>query len=183
MILLYIVLGLLFFKFLLNLTRYIQCRLYLTKYRNWLKSKTWKLVEDKSQVVRLLQEAGVKDSFLPYVEPVGYGKLRTANVSVFDNFPNGRSDFVKLMIGNFYQAIGFYRSRCLETINPLYWIEFFLYLPRHITSYLGITPESTVTKVAQIIYLGMAPLVGFAYSIYKPEIDAWIKNWISSLFP
>jgi len=182
--LLYIFLAIVLFKLLVNFSKYIQCKRYLDKYLDWLlKGSTWQLVEHKSQVIKLFKDAGIEDGYRGVVEPLGYGKIQTAQVSVFANFPNRREDFVSLTMEMFYQAIGVYRSRVLETFNPLYWIEFVINLPKQVLSYLGVSPENLVVKIAQLIYWIVCAVLGFLFALYKSEIETLVRDWISKLAP
>jgi len=181
--LLYTFIAVALFKLLVNTSKYIQCKRYLKKYLDWVADPTWQLVEHKSKVIKLLQDAGVKDSYRGIAEPLGYMQIQTANVSVMANFPNRRRDFFVIMKGMFHQAIGVYRSRILETFNPLYWIEFLVNLPRQVLNYLGVSSESLVTKIFQLIYWTVSALLGFLFALYRSEIQTLVRDWISKLAP
>lgn len=182
--LLYIFLVILLLKLLINLSKYVQCKRYRDKYLEWLlKGQTWQLVEHKSQVIKLFEDAGVEDSVCGVAEPLGYGRILTGGVSVFANFPSGREDFASITMRMFHQAIGVYRSRMLQTFNPLYWLESVINLPKQVLSYLGVPPESTVIKIAQLIYWIVGSLLSFLFALYRSEIERLVKDWISKLIP
>ncbi len=170
-----------FIKFILNLSKLIQTKKYLKRYKANLPEQGWEVMEDKPQIVKLLQGAGIKDSSVAHVEPIGYGRIVTGNVSVFDNLFNSRQDVVVNVLAMFHQAIGVYRSRVYETFNPLYWLEAGINLPRHLSTYLGVSPESVVTKLAQIAWWLILTLGGFVYALYKPQAEAIIKAWLSKV--
>jgi hypothetical protein len=77
--------------------------------------------------------------------------------------------------------LGIYRSRILETFNPLYWVEFVVCLPKHIITYLGVSPESTVIRIVQVLYWVFAPFLSLLYALFKAEIDQFLKDLITSL--
>jgi len=183
--LIYIFLIIVVIKFLLNLPKYFQCKYYLNKYHDYLSNDNngWDFVESKPNVVKLIKGAGVNDSTLPIVTPIGYGKLMTANVSVFDNLTSKRVDVVEMTLSLLHQAIGVYRLRMFETFNPLYWIEFVLNLPKEILVFLGVSTESLVLKIAQLLYWGAGLIVAFLLTLYRVELETFVRDWISRLAP
>jgi hypothetical protein len=181
--LLYLFLAIALFKLLVNFSRYIKCKHYLNKYLDWLIDHTSEMVGHKSQVIKLFQDAGVEDSYRVVVEPLGFRQIQTAKVSVWANFPNSEEYFAVLTTRMFHQAIGAYRSRVLETFNPLYWIEFVINLPRQALSYLGVSPESATIKIAQLAYWVVGAVFGFLFALYKPEIEKLVRDWIDKLVP
>lgn len=180
---LWILLGILGVKFALNFCKYIQCRQYLKKYNGYLKeSHSWKFMRDKPQIVKLFQNAGIQDSFVAVVQPVGLGYISNSNVSVFANLQNKRQDIVSLTLGMFHQALGIYRTRMIEAFNPLYWLEFIIYLPKTILNYLDVSPESAFVKVTQIIYWLLTVILGVVYGLFKTEVDQFMMDWILKFF-
>jgi hypothetical protein len=181
--LLYLFLVIVGLKLLINLSKYIQCKRYRDKYFLWLagSKKELLLVEHKSQVIKLFKDAGVKDNVVGVAQPLGYGQIQVGGTSVFANFPHRREDIVKFTFNMFGEAIGVYRSRTLEAFNPLYWIEFIINLPKHSLSYLGVSPESVVIKIFQLIYWIAGVVVGFLFALYRPEIEKLVRDFISKL--
>jgi hypothetical protein len=172
-------------KLLINLSKYIQCKRYRSWYLRWLVNRKGELsfVEHRSQVIKLFKDAGISDSCLPTAEFVGYGQIATGDASVFHNFPHNRRDMVVATVRMFDEAVGVYRSRTLEVFNPFYWIEFIINLPKHILSYLGVSSESVVIKILQLIYWIAGVVVGFLIALYRPEIEKFVRDLISKLSP
>jgi len=166
-------------RFILNLSKYLRTKKYHDAYISWLSiERESKIVAARAQVVALLKDASVKDSYVGTVQPAGYGYMATANASVMDNFPNAREDFAALTNAMFLQALGTYRSRMLQTFNPLFWIEFLIHLPRYALRYLGVSPDAVVIKLAQIVWWIVCAVFGFLYAIYRPDLEAAIKGII-----
>lgn len=159
----------------MNLSRYIQCKRLLAVYERYIKEPKWTFVENQLQVINLFKGAGVEDSTVTHVEEIGYGNLQSSRPSVFKNMPVRREDIVRITLGMFHRAIGVYRSRMIETINPLYWIETIIFLPRQILNYLGVTPESVIIKIAQLIYW----LAAFVFGIYRFEVEEFVRGLLS----
>jgi hypothetical protein len=179
--LLYFFICVLLLKLVINLSKYIRAKRYLSKYWKWLAKGDTKLLEHKTQVIKILKDAGVEDALIGSVELVGYGYVRTGNASTFENFPNARQDVAHATVRMFHQAIGVYRSRMFETFNPLYWIEAIINLPKQTLVYLGLPSESIVIKIAQLVWWIVGVAFGFVYALYKPELEAAVKSWITRI--
>jgi len=80
---------------------------------DWIRNPNWQLVEKRSKVKSLLESAKISDRILPHIEPVGYGKLLSARISVLDNFPSNRRNIVEITVVMFHDAIGIYKSRII----------------------------------------------------------------------
>ena len=174
-------LAILVIKFLINLSRYIQCKWYLSRYQSHIKKPAWEFVEHSLQIVRIFKGAGVEDVTVSNVEFIGFGHFQSSRPSVFSNLTVTREDVVGAVLNMFYKSIGVYRSRMLETINPLYWVELIIFLPKQALNYIGIPPESAVIKIAQIIYWMLATIASFLIGIYRADFENIIRVWITSL--
>jgi hypothetical protein len=177
--LLWFFLILIIIKFVINCSKYVRSKWYYAKYMQWIGDSNEKMFEYKAQIRELFKDAGITDGYVGYVEPMGMMQIRTGNASVFENLLNRREDIVSQVLGMFLQAIGTYRSRMVETFNPLYWLEAAVNLPKHLSRYLGVSQESMLTKIAQVLWWFTATAVGFIYALYRPELEATIKSWIS----
>ena len=169
------------FKFINNLRKYLLCKRYLKKFKNWANDPSWEFVEYKSRVIKLLKDAGVKDSILGIANPIGYGQILTGNASVMQNFPSRREDAYVAQKTMLHEAIGTYYGHIAETINPLYWIESLIFLPKRTLTYLGLSSEHFIVKVFQLIYWILCVLGSCMLTLYKEEftriIDGWITNF------
>ncbi len=163
-------------KLALNLNKLFRTRFMLKKYQKYTSDPNWKFTESIPEIIKLLKSAGISDSQVTYIEPIGYGKIQSGLVSAFDNLGNTRADVVTLFNSKLHQAIGVYRSRAIETINPIYWLEFIITLPKQVLSFLGIPPEATLSKIAQILYWLISVLLSLAYAIFKEEIHQYIRD-------
>ena len=183
--LLYIFLAIASLKFLLNLSKYLQCKHYLKKYHHFVtEDKTgWGFTESKPQIVKLFKGAGIQDSIIPHAEPVGWGHISTGHASVFSNMTRLRQDVVSLVLDMFHQAIGVYRARMIETFNPLYWVEFIINLPREILIYLGVSAGSVIVKISQLVYWISAFIMSFLFALYRTELEAFFRSWIDTFVP
>lgn len=145
-------------------------------YFDFLKQKDTNLSTYKRSIVNLFKRAGVKDSYIPTVNAVGYGQIASFNASIFANFPNLFKDHVSITLNMFDEAIGVYRSRIFETFNPFFWVECIIFLPKNILQYLGIDSEKVIVKIFQVIWWFAAPIS----IIFRDSIISFIKRLLLS---
>lgn len=125
---------------------------FYKKYKEYLEKNNWFVQEKKQSIIDVFKKAGVKDHRLPVVEPAGYGMINTGHVSFFANIHMMTGDAPVHSNSAFKQAISIFRKRTWESLNPIFWIEFIIFLPRNILAYLGITGESLFVKIPQLFY-------------------------------
>ena len=166
-------------KLTINLSRYLTCIRYHKMYNANLKKPEWKIEEIQPQIAKLFKEAGIEDSHVPYVEPVGYNHIITTTVSALENIGTRRQDVVQNITAMFHRAKGIYRGRMLDAINPLYWLMLIIYLPKNLFQYVGASPEGIGVKIAQVIYWLLATIGGLIVTLFGNEINAYIKEIIT----
>ena len=176
----YLLLVIIFIKVILNFNNYHQIKKFYDKYRNYIKDNNWKFIEYQKKIVQLFEDAGIEDSSVPVVEPVGYSHVTAANVRFYKNLNNTREDIVSLSQKAFHQAIGVYRQRMIDAINPLYWIKFILYLPKIALGYLGVKENNFFINLFQIVYWLCSIIVGIL-SLDNIEIIKKFNLWLNSL--
>jgi len=171
--------GFLFlFKLINNLIEYIRCKHYLNKYYDFMsKEITWEFEELVPQIKELFKNAGIQDASFPHAQLAGCNQVFTGAASVLSNITHPRIEIRFSVIQMFHRAIGVYRSRILDTINPLYWIRLIVYLPKRLLSYVGVSPDRILVKVSQVVYWGLT----FIYVIFETEINQFLKDFIRSV--
>lgn len=178
---LYIFLGIVSIRFLINLSYFLQIKFYFRCYNKYLENSSWSFPEKRQIVVKLMKKANVEDSFRPRVEPAGYGQLSAGHISVFSNLTVLHEDIIRVVMNKFHEAIGVYRHRMLESFNPRFWLEFLIFLPKHMFLYLGIASDKLVVKGAQLLYWLLASLFGILGISFKPEFTTFIKSIMEKL--
>jgi hypothetical protein len=165
----------------LNIYRLLRVKALHSRYKAYVADPKWDFSESMPEIVSLLKAASVSDSLVPYVEPIGFGHFQSANVSVFSNLTVTREDIVGLANQMFHQAIGTYRMRGLDAVNPCSWLVLLVNLPREALGFLGVPPEATLSKIAQLAYWLIAGLLGLFYSLFQDEVTTAIKAWLEGL--
>lgn len=51
----------------------------------------------------------------------------------------------------FSEAIGVYKHRMIESVNPLVWIRVIIFLPRYAMNYIGIEPGKKSSRIIHVI--------------------------------
>ena len=63
----------------------------------------------------------------------------------------------------------YYKFQVRQCINPIYWIEFFVWLPKRLTTFLGLNSELKAMKLVnlffQLIYWAILLLKFFGYDL------------------
>ncbi len=67
------------------------------------------------------------------------------------NINNTMPEIVMFYNIHFTEALGYFRSNIYNTINPFYWIDFFIYFPQKVLNYLNVI-NSIFTNIFNIIY-------------------------------
>lgn len=138
---------------------YARAVYYEKKYNAYLTGKGGVFTLYAAPARKLFKQAKISTPIVPYCEPVGYGKVMTTRVYVFDNMANKRQDVVCHMMNSFTQAKGYFRMSMLECLSPLYWIQLLFFLPSKLCEFLGISGDKIAIKVLQIVYWVLTPLV------------------------
>ena len=85
------------------------------------------------------------------------------------------------MLSKFYGSVGVYKTRTLEALNPLHWVETLIFLPREILNYLGVSQANVVSKLLQLIYWFVTAAAFFVWGLYQTQVGLIVKNWIDKL--
>lgn len=174
--LLFISISIFLYKLMLNFTRLKQIQHYEKEFSAFLCDKPSKIDEHKLQTIDLFKKAGIKDTYMPVSQPIGFGKVANFNISIFDNFPMSKRTVAEPALLMFKNAIGVYKSRMLESINPLYWIELIVFFPKNILRYIGLDLESSASKLWNVFLTFIWWILCTVVTIFLPEIkDSIIK--------
>lgn len=118
-------------------------------------STLW-LQEHTQRVKRYVLEAGVENPVIRWMEPAGLGFAQQRGASVLDNWllltPAGLAQEVMPAAHNLIiRAYGHYRDERDRNLNPLYWIESLVFLPKRVLPSVGIQKPS-VMNALQVLY-------------------------------
>lgn len=168
-------------KIILNLWKFLSVKRYLKLYKSYVEEPRNSFAQHKSQIIRLFQAASIEEPHVSHIEHEGYGHLTSGTVSTFANLMNTDYSVVSFNVFAFNQAIGVFRTRMFESLNPLFWIEAIIMLPKHILSYLGASPESLIIKISQILFWLISTLIGAYWALFPDELRKLIDRVIDTL--
>jgi hypothetical protein len=150
--------------------------IYVKKYRHYLDNhRDWYITRNRQSIVDLLTKANVEDCFLPHVEPIGYGQIQTGSISVFKNLAMLRVDVCGVVGQYLIEAQGVFKSRMLNSFNPIFWLEFVIFLPKNLLSYLGFKSEGTFVKLLQIAWWCIAAISTLAGIFFNKELVSFVS--------
>ena len=172
----YILCLIVILKIILNVYYLVRVKRYYSLYNEYVKDPKWEFYQYKPSIIKLIKMAGVKDSFTPLVKPAGFGKLISANLSTFDNITLTDRGVPQAITGMFNEAIGVYKSRIIDAVNPLFWVELVIFLPKKIAKYLDVNPEKFLVKIFQILWWFINLLIVIIIAIYQNDINQYIKH-------
>lgn len=147
-------------RFILYSYKLKRIKFYFKLYFEYVEHPDFKFHQYKSQIVQLFNDADLSDFSIQRIEPVGYGKLQSFSAKGFDNLTNIDREIIDIITSKFNEAIGVFRFRMLQSINPLFWIEFIFKLPQYLFEFLGVLPDKVIVKVFLILYWLIALIFG-----------------------
>ena len=165
-----ITLGFMFFRFLDNLIKLRSLKKLFADYKKYIRDRNISFNEKKPQIIKLFRQAKIEDFAINRLEPKGYGQLLSVQAKGFSNLNVIDEEVITIITQKFHEAIGVFKSRIYEVINPLFWIEFLLKLPTYILEYIGLEEKGKLSKFLQIIYWIIGIILGL-------EQLGLIKSW------
>ncbi len=120
------------------------------KYKEFAKNTNpndYKIVEYSYEIKEIFNKAGIKkDLQVPFDNVNARGKINPLL-----NINNTMPEIVMFYNLRFTEALGCFRNNIYNTINPFYWIDFFIYFPQKVLNYLNVI-NSIFTNIVNIIY-------------------------------
>ena len=155
------------YKLTSNTVNWLKIRRYRKKYINYITNPNFDFMVYTESITKLFQRAGIKKALSKTCENLGAGLLSPGKFSLFENMGVLQEDIPPKMINLFSRAEGAFRARALECFSPFYWIESLLFLPQKIIKYIGLNSDNVFSRISQILYWIIVPLlVAFRTNIY-----------------
>lgn len=155
-----IYLGIILLKGFYSLINYIRLRRLYSDYQSYIKEPYDEFDQKVSQIRNLFKKANVEDAMIPLTTHEGYGQVLRAQYSAFSNISTVGHDFISIVSRKFNEALGEFKHRAIQSINPVYWVEFLLTFPQQIFGYFNVSSKNTFVKGLQVIYWVTMILVG-----------------------
>jgi hypothetical protein len=158
------------FRFIIYLYKLRQIIRYYKLYIEYLNAPKYEFSQHKPQIIDLFKEADLEDFPIQRLEPAGYGQLKAFEGSGFANITSTDGEVVTNIKRRFNEAAGVFRHRMIQSVNPLFWIEFTFKLPQYLFQYLGVLPDKLIVKIALLIYWVVALILGLKRTDLFSEI-------------
>ena len=125
-------------------------------------------VEDLPYLRRVLLEAGVgvEQVSFPQVDMVGYGFVHQGSLPLLDNLLVPQKRIAEAVNQKMYEAIGAYRMKRNDSVNPVRWAITLWTLPKAVAKTLGANQEAWPVKVIQVVYQ-VAVVVGIVGQVWS----------------
>lgn len=177
-------LSILIVHFIYNLIHLLRA-IYLEKlYLNWLKDtdnkKYQKIYEYKFFLKEVIKITGVRNDYTTtFVEPLGFGQIKTSKLNVIENFPNNNSDMVNNILRLISEIKGVLKERLWGTINPIYWLNAIIFLPQKILKYLGLKESSITAKILNLLWWFIAIPIAILQEYFSDKLKTLIEKIFS----
>lgn len=166
-------------NFIYQYHQYRRCEKFKTWYEKWLLDANFKkdLNQYRMELKSLIYRAGLKNIKIPFEEPIGGGHIRTMTINPIDQFPTRIQVIAFSILRNISAAQGVYKKRMWASINPIQWIEFIIFLPSIILSYLGLEKENSISKIFNVIWWAVGVvIIPVIITTYANEISIFVKG-------
>lgn len=128
--------------------------------------------EEMPKFKRVLLEAqvGIEKISWARTQPTGYGFVNHPNLPLIENLCVSDQEIAKIANAKIGEAIGAYRLRRNNTMNPIYWLISLWHLPQSVAGSIGINKNAWPVRTFQLIYQ-LAVVDGFLLKAW----DFWQK--------
>lgn len=146
------------------------------KFENWLNDKEERIKAPNGEKMRfLLGKAGITESQIPYVRILGPRSYRNDVVDALKSYPTQDRQILKQLIPLIYLGIDTLQYKFRQNFNPMFWVDFVIFLPKHIISYLGLNTDNVFAKLLNIIYWLITPIL----VIFRDRLWDFLINFFS----
>lgn len=160
---------LLFMRFIMfnyKLSRIISLGVEYCNYVSTSGGNRFEIMKKLPELKKLFYEGGVEDINEIEAKHVGYGKILFFESSYFKNILILNVQIIRWVVGSFAEAEGVFRKKRKEAFNPIFWLEFFIYLPKNLMSFLQLNKYikdfRLMLKISYLVYWALL-LKGFLY--------------------
>lgn len=95
----------------------------------------------------------------------------------FDYIQAGESTALNM----FEEAEGAFRKNMIDSINPFYWVDLIIFLPKTLLSYLGISSETSAYKICNVLLTFIWWVFGIFLVYYKPQLQQFLIELVRNI--
>lgn len=180
----YIVIGficIVFYKFLSNLYYYLNCKKLKSIYLDWISGENNNCMYTKAKVLKVFKRAHIKDAAIFQSEYTGCGQIANYSIRALSNYPLLDKTHMNYTLRAYDESIGYFKDEMINSFNPIYWIDFILFLPKNILEYVGADIEKVSSKILNVILTAIWWIITTFGVIYHDKIISIIQNFLDKL--
>lgn len=162
------------YKLIRNIFNYINCKILLSSYKQYLSDGNNHLYSYKHKFIKLMKNANIDEPIFATATPIPGGSYASHTSSIFDVFPSKGPVVAPLTLRCFEEAIGEYRDRIQECFSLFYWIDIIVFLPKSLLRYLNIDNEKVAYKICNISLTILWWVVAIIAAIFDIKLRIFI---------
>ncbi|MFQ7092178.1 MAG: hypothetical protein ACLRQ8_10255 [Coprococcus sp.] len=169
------------YKFLSNLLHCLRIRKLHQYFCEFMKQQRDNMNLYRQEVLSLFEKAHIKDVKIPVSERIGNSQIANWTASTFSMFPSLRPAFSSTALNMFEEAEGVFRKNMIDSINPFYWIDLIIFLPKTLLSYLGISSETSTYKICNVLLTFIWWVFEVFLIYYKPQLQQFLVELVRNI--
>lgn len=164
------------YKLIINSYKYWFCKKMKKEHIEWANGNNDNFPTYKIKIISMFKDAGVRSVKFPVSEATGNYMVATYNADVFTNFPSLIEKVFLSADKMFNFAIGVFRSRIFDAINPLYWIDLIIFAPKHFIEYLDFDMDKFAPKLCNVVLTFVWWTISALFITFKEQIFLLVSN-------
>lgn len=155
-----------FYKFSSNLYMWLRIKSLCKRYKEFETDKTTDNVEIEEYLPEIRELFGkahiAADIQVPFNKiDLIRGIEASGKIKPLMNISSDLPEIIAFYNKKFIEARGYFKKGFIDSFNPFYWIEFYIYFPQKLLNYLNIINDIAIKIVNIIYWLGLAAMIGF----------------------
>lgn len=136
-------------------------------------------VQIKTELKYVVEKSNITNRLIPISRAIGNGQICNYSVDLIEAFPNKDRCFVVNTTFMLEEAIGCFKFRMKQAVNPFYWFELVIFAPKNLMKYLGIKDFNSVSiKILNLIFTFIWWMFCVLVTYFKSDILNTIKLFI-----
>lgn len=132
------------------------------------------ILEYTHEIRVLFSIAKIQDRSISFMEPIGLGYGRERKINFLENMFVLNSEITPAVNQFFIEAKGYFKYHMLQSINPLYWIDVVVFLPKYFIRFLNMDENRKYARFLTVAYW----LLTFIIFIYEEEIRQIFRKFL-----
>ena len=109
------------------------------------KAAVW-IQHNQIEIKKRILKTGLNDPLLSQMKSLGLGYAQQQRLSPLDNLLYNNIEILGLARNAMELARGYYKGQIIRSLNPIFWIELIVFLPKEFISLSGIDTDSKSVK-------------------------------------